>query len=146
VKLSAALRWILSRTRPEFHYATWVVFVGAVFFVCGIVPLALVFAVLRPERGPQYELLGLLVGPGALGGLIAGYLRHHLPNRPYRPWVVAAVFGGVAGAVCAGIVEFKLGRSISQGMAAGLAIGASSAALLLWLALRELSSCGERAA
>jgi hypothetical protein len=141
MRLSAIFAWLLEHTRPEFHYATMVLACSAAFVIMAILPLALLFEVLNYLFGVQFrirtEFLNYLIGTMALGGLAAGYLRHHLPANAARRWLVAAVFGGATAATLGGLTNLKWGGSIALGLLIGFAVGALFGVTLLWAFLKD---------
>ena len=141
MKLSEIFAWLLKRTRPEFHYATLVLAFSATFIIWAIVPLAILFEVLNAffdfQARVRTELLANITGTMAFGGLVAGYLRHHLAPGISRRWVVAAMFGGVSAAAFGGLANFKWGDSIELGILIGFLIGALSGLVILWGYLPE---------
>lgn len=91
-----ALKWVLARSRPQFHYAALVLFLA--FLNVAVVQLLLfAFNAFGAGYVIDYQLLGHFVGPLGIGALAAGQVRWRIPDdRAWRPWLVAAIFGGTS--------------------------------------------------
>ena len=120
--------WLLTRSRPQFHYAIDVLYQGFLYTAMMTV-LIFLFNLFGLGYSVNYDLIGHFIGPLGVGALAAGYFRFRIPDSfPYRGWVVAAVYGGVAIMTFALLLDFSI---VAAG--AGFGIGALFFMLLHWL-------------
>ena len=116
--------WLASKSRPQFYYAIDVLF-QASLYTATMTLLVLVFNLFGLGYVVNYGLIGHLVGPLAMGALVAGYLRYRIPDSYLRRgWIVAGSYGGVTVMVFALLIEFS---------AAAASIGFGVGVLFFWL-------------
>ncbi len=120
--------WLAGRSRPQFHYAIDVLH-QSIIYTTTITLLVSAFNFFGLEYTVNYDLVGHFVGPLGVGALAAGYVRYRIPDSyPFRGWIVAGTYGGVAVMVFAFLLGFSL---VAAG--AGFGFGTLFFMLLHWL-------------
>lgn len=136
-RLALGLRWVLSQTRPYFHYAVLLLF-QTLLYGAVIQLLVFVFNVFESGHVVDYGLIAHLVGPLGVGALVAGQVRWRIVDgKTWRPWLVAAAYGGTSMAIFVLLVGSGLWAL------AGIAFGAALFMMLHWL--QEIAARQERA-
>lgn len=125
--------WLFQNSRPQFHYALLVLYHGGAQLIALWLALSLlsVFGILRRI---DFDLVAFLVGPLALGALVAGHVKIFIPmHERAAHWIVPGMFGGVCVLTFWVIVRLKWDSVDALSCVAAFITGAALFILLAWL-------------
>jgi hypothetical protein len=129
-----AVAYAYRNTRAQFHPALYVVLYAGMFTALYAAALWEISLVMSPTMSLNWEVIGAIVGPLAMGELARGHVRLWL-HRPLDKWsaIASAAGGAVAGLTLWGIMVAKWGIEDWYDVFACAVFGASSFLVLGWL-------------